>query len=247
MSDIPNNVIFAVDVDTDIVTTFDDDSGNANGLLALPGPPGLAGDLLLACEHGTRQVTRRLGDSAPVVVADAFEGDRLNSPNDVTAADDGTLYFTDPPFGVADNLRELDFQGLYRVDPAGVLHLEDSTMFRPNGLALSLDGQTLFVADSGAGLINTFSVGVDGALTGRTLLRDDIPVADGLVLDDAGNLYVASSLGVVVIREDGSDVGIIPVPENPSNVAFADDDRRTLYITARTSLYRVRLGIPGRP
>ncbi|MGH3765918.1 MAG: SMP-30/gluconolactonase/LRE family protein [Pseudonocardiaceae bacterium] len=239
-SDIPANTINELQLPA-TVTVFRKPSGAANGLGVDPQ------GRLIASEGDNRRVSRTLADGAVVTVADRWQGKRLNSPNDNVTRSDGTVYFTDPPYGLpAGQARELDFQGVFRVDPAGMLHLESSDMNRPNGAALAPDGKTLYVDDTAAGLVRKFPVRPDGSLGPPTTFA---PAAegDGMAMDDAGNLYVATSGGVQVFKPDGTPWGTISVPERPSNCTFGGRDRKTLYITAQTSLYRVPLQVPGLP
>ncbi len=225
------------------VTVFRMPSGKSNGL-------GLdAQGRLIASEHDNRRVSRTLADGTVVTVADRWQGKRLNSPNDNITRSDGTIYFTDPPYGVpAGQARELDFQGVFRVDPAGTLHLESLDMNRPNGVALSPDEKTLYVADTEDGLVRKFPVRPDGSLGPPTMFVPSTGGGgDGMAMDDGGNLYVTTNAGVMVYKPNGMTWGTIPVPEVSTNCTFGGADRKTLYITAPTSLYRVTLGVPGLP
>ena len=240
-SDIPANTIYEL-TPPDTIVSFRNPSGNANGL---------AFDTqgrLLAAEHGNRRVSRTEGNG-PVAVADAYEGDRLNSPNDVAVRSDGTLYFTDPPYGIDEAQRELQFNGVFRVAPGGALtaEWEGDLSSRPNGVALSPDEQTLYVADTAAGSVRRYDVAVDGSLSGEAVFTADAPNADGMAIDSAGNVFVTTSAGVRVFAPDGSLWGTIAVPRVPANCAFGGADRKTLYITARQGLYRVSLPIAGQP
>jgi sugar lactone lactonase YvrE len=241
-SDIPADAIEELQPPA-TVTVFRRPSGAGNGL-------GLDPQVrLIVSEGGNRRVSRTLGDGSVVTVADRWQGKRLNSPNDNITRSDGTTYFTDPPYGVpAGQVRELDFQGVFRVDPAGTLHLESMDMNRPNGVALSPDEKTLYVDDTADGLVRKFPVRPDGSLGPPT---NFVPATggggDGMAMDDAGNLYVATNAGVQVYKPNGATWGIISVPEVPSNCTFGGPDRKTLYITAQTSLYRVTLKVPGLP
>ncbi len=221
-------------------------SGNSNGLaLDKDGQ-------LLAAEHGNRRVSRSPIDGAPVDVATEYETKRLNSPNDITVRSDGTIYFTDPPYGIDPADAELDFHGLFRIPAAGgapIVEWQGAVdANRPNGLVLSLDESLLYVADSVDGAVQRFAVATDGALTMEDApFIDDIQSPDGMELDTLGNLFIAAADGVRVYAPDGKLWGTITVPQQPSNVAFGGDDYRTLYITARTGVYQVQLANPGRP
>ena len=237
-TDIPSDRIYVFDGTA--VSVLRMPSGNANGL-ALD-----RAGALIAAQHGTRSVTRD-----GVAIAEMFEGMRLNSPNDVIVAADGTIYFTDPPFGINDNERELDFMGVFRIAPGGTLTAEHRGALteRPNGIALSPDGTTLYVADSSSERrLFTFPVMAGGALGPREIFTEISGSGDGLAIDEAGNIFVAAVTGVEVFAPDGTKWGTITLNDmQPSNVAFGDADHKTLYITARTTLLRVRLANAGLP
>ncbi len=223
------------------VTIFRTPSGKSNGL-------GLdAQGRLIASEHDNRRVSRTLVDGTIVTVADRWQGKRLNSPNDNITRSDGTIYFTDPPYGIpAGQQRQLDFQGVFRVDPAGTLHLESRDMNSPNGVALSPDEKTLYVDDTADGLVRQFPVRPDGSLGPPAMFVPSTGGGgDGMAMDDKGNLYVSTNAGVTVYDPSGTTWGTIPVPEMPTNCTFGGPDRKTLYITAQTSLYRVTLTVAG--
>jgi len=217
-------------------------SGKANGLAFDP-----AGRLL-ACEHGSRRVsiTRRDGSVEPL--ATHFEGKRLNSPNDVVARSDGSVYFTDPPYGVEARERELDFQGVYRIGADGELTLLADDFVKPNGLCFSPDESVLYIADTELHQVRAFDVAAGGSLErGRIFFQVDAPEQlrpDGMKADAEGNLYVAGFDGVWVIAPDGRRLEVLRLPVRPSNLAFGDDGR-TLYITARQFVYRARTRHPG--
>lgn len=236
-TDIPNERILKFDVATGKAEIMRSRTGRANGLAFD------AKGRLHACEGGNRRVTRPEGDKA-VVLADAFEGKKLNSPNDLDLDEKGGVYFTDPRYGKRDDL-EQTLEGVYYVNPDGkVLRVIDD-LKRPNGVVLSPDGRTLYVADNAAGAIFAYDVKDDGTVgKGREFARAQGP--DGIAVDTQGNLYAAARDGIRVWDKAGKALGTIEVPETPSNCAFGGKDRRTLYVTARTSLYRIPLNVSGR-
>jgi gluconolactonase len=240
-SDIPADTIHQLQPPA-TVTVFRMPSGRSNGLGLDPQ------GRLIASEGDNRRVSRTLADGTVETVAERWQGKRLNSPNDNITRSDGTIYFTDPPYGIpTGQARELDFQGVFRVDPAGTLHLESRDMNRPNGAALSPDEKTLYVDDTADGLVRKFPVRPDGSLGPPTIF---VPATggggDGMAMDDAGNVYVTTNAGVTVYNPSGMPWGTIPL-EVPTNCTFGGPDRKTLYITVPTSLYRLTLKIPGVP
>lgn len=212
---------------------------------------------VIACEHGGRRVSRAEPDGTVVTLADRYRGKWLNSPNDVVVKSDGTIYFSDPPYGLAPphgpsvQEQEQPCNGLYRITPDGALELLIDDFDRPNGLAFSADESVLYVDDSPRRHVRAFDVRPDGTLANSRVLADmDHPQPgspDGMKIDTAGHLYVAGATGVWVFEPDGTCLGVIVTPERPANCAWGDDDRRTLYITARTSVYKVRTCVPGLP
>lgn len=229
------------------------------GAVRHPGPGnrsnGLAFDSqgrLVFCEHGGRKLSRMEKDGQFVTVVDRYQGNRLNAPNDLVITPDGSIYFTD----IRRNLPrgeepEIEFSGVYRLRPNGELQLIDDEMDVPNGIAFSPDRKTLYVADTRRQQVWAFDIGTDGSPVEKRLFADtnptwDQPAAlsrpDGLKTDDKGNVYVAVvETGVWVFDKNGRHLGVIPLPEQTTNVAFGDADARTLYITAGTGLYRIRL------
>lgn len=245
-TDLPADRIHALAANG-TVRVFREPSSVANGLEVDPQ------GRLLAAEHDSRQVERRRSDGTWVTVASTFSGNRFNSPNDLVARSDGTLYFTDPEWGIVDQLqnRELDFNGLFRVDPTGTVTVEWQTPWvghpdtpRPNGVALSPTEDTLYMADDRGARIIVFDVASDGRLTERTQWSI-CQGPDGLAVDTAGNVYAGCSDGVYVYRPSGPLWGQIPLTTSASNVTFGGTDLRDLYITSRTEVLRVRLLQPG--
>lgn len=242
-SDIPANTIYKWHP-SGTVTTFRTPSGNSNGLTYD------RQRRLIACEHSNRRVTRTEKDGTITVLADRYNGKRLNSPNDVVVKSDGSIYFTDPPYGISPDQQEQEVNGVYRLSPKGELTLLVSDFDRPNGLAFSPDEKRLYIADSSnRSHIRVFDVKPDGTLeNGRlfaTLKTGEEGVPDGMKVDTKGNLYSTGPAGVWIFSPDGTHLGTIRFPEVPANCAFGGRDGRWLFVTARTGLYRIRLKVPG--
>lgn len=220
-------------------------SGEANGLtLDLHGR-------LLACEHGNRRISRTELDGSVVSLAERYEGKRLNSPNDIVVRSDGIVYFTDPPYGIQPQQQEQPVNGVYAVWPDGAMELVADDFVRPNGLAFAPDESVLYIDDSGRRHVRALDVRSDGTLTNSRVIADmDHPQPgspDGMKIDVEGHLYVAGATGIWVFEPDGTWLGVLVTPEKPSNCAWGDEDRQSLYVTARTSLYRFRVKVPGLP
>jgi gluconolactonase len=210
---------------------------------------------LVLCEHGNRRITRLERDRSRTVLADRFEGKCLNSPNDLVYDSRGVLYFTDPPYGLLrqdeDPRKELPFNGIFRV-ANGELELLSTDLDHPNGLAFSPDETVLYVANSSLTRRKwaRFEVTSDCRLGAHDVFYDlgDFPepaAPDGLKLDVRGNLYGAAAGGVWIFSPAGRHLGTIRVPETPANCHWGDRHGKTLYITARTSVYRIRLLVEG--
>ena len=206
-------------------------------------------------EHGNRRVVRIEKNGAVTVLADRFEGKRLNSPNDLVYRSDGTLFFTDPPFGLPkafdDTRKELPFSGIYSLKD-GKLRLGAKDLTGPNGLAFSPDERFLYVGnwDEKKKVVMRYEVHEDGSLSHGEVFFDmtNAPgddALDGVKVDVQGNVYVSGPGGLWILSPEGRHLGTIVGPEHPHNLAWGDDDGRTLYLTAQTGLYRVRLRIPG--
>ena len=237
-SDIPANRIYKWEEGKKSIV-FRDPSHHSNGLTYD------REGRLLSCEHGSRRVTRTLDDGSIEVLADHFEGKRLNSPNDLVVAQDGTIYFTDPPYGVEEDQRELDFQGIYRIDPAGKLHLEHKGFKKPNGIGLSPAGKTLFVADT-EDTLYSFPVHANATLGNpKPFENPRLEGGDGLSVDKQGNVWATGSGGIWVYDKNGEYIGKLDTPEGPANCCFGGKDGKDLYITARTSVYLVKTKVEG--
>ncbi len=263
-SDPNKNVIHRFDPLSGEVSIFRTKSGYSGaggvpiGEYHQPGSNGLALDpqgRLTICEHGNRRITRLEPNGSITVLADRYEGARLNSPNDLVYRSDGTLYFTDPPYGLPkvydDPRKELPYSGVFCVYN-GRLKLVSTELKGPNGLAFSPDEKHLYVDnwDEQRKVVLRYDAGPDGELSNPVVFVDLTSIKgeicfDGLKVDTTGNVYVSGPGGVWVFSGAGRHLGTISPPEIPANFAFGDDDRRTLYMTARTGLYRVRLNVPG--
>ena len=223
---------------------------------------------VVAAEHDGRRVTRVADDGARTVLAEQFQGKRLNSPNDIVVRSDGSIYFTDPPYGVQPSTpgvprpagwwtrpipgKEQAANGVYRIAPDGTLHLLVDDFALPNGLAFSPDESVLYIDDSAHKHIRAFDVRPDGALSNSRILldmaSDDPGVPDGLKVDLSGNVFCTGPGGVWVCRANGTPLGRIVLPELPANLAWGEDGS-VLFLTARTSVYRLatrtRGALPG--
>ena len=211
---------------------------------------------LVSCAHASSDVTREEHNGSITILASHYGGKELNSPNDVIVKSDGAIYFSDPTYGRMDGfglLREqdLDFQGVYRIDPdSGEVSLLASDFGQPNGLTFSLDEKQLFINDTDHGHIRVFDVADDGSISGGDVWA--VPEGqgdggcDGMKLDSEGNLYCTGPGGIHVYASDVTALGVIQVPEVTANFTWGDDDLKTLYMTASTSLYRTRVKIAGR-
>ena len=245
-SDIPNDRVLRWDETTGAVGVFDHPAGYANGRTL-----DRAGRVV-SCHHGHRHVARTEHDGSITVLASHHEGRRLNSPNDVVERADGTIWFTDPSYGI-----DSDYEGhlaqseigachVYRVDRSGEMDVVADDFERPNGLAFSIDEQQLYVSDSRRRHIRRFAVDDGGALSGGDVFADcDAGTFDGLRLDSCGRVWAAAHDGLHCFDPDGTLLGKLHVPEVASNLAFGGPQRNHLFITATTTLYSLRLKVTG--
>jgi gluconolactonase len=259
-SDPNDNRIYrwSPDLGTSVFRTKSGYSGADIGEYRQPGSNGLTLDghgLLTIAEHGNRRITRLEKNGAITVLADRYDGRRLNSPNDLVYKSDGSLYFTDPFFGLPnferDRRKEQPHAGIYRL-ANGRVQLLSTELKGPNGIAFSPDERFLYVAnwDEQKKVVVRWNVNADGTLgKGQTFF--DMTSApgeealDGLKVDRDGNVYVSGPGGLWILSPQGRHLGTLRTPELPANFAWGGDDGRTLYLTARTGLYRIRLNVPG--
>ncbi|MGO4387034.1 SMP-30/gluconolactonase/LRE family protein [Microvirga sp. 2YAF29] len=253
-SDVPNDRLMRFDETSDTVSMFRSPSGYANGnTVDRQGR-------LVTCEHGNRRVTRTEHDGSITVIASHHDGKRFNSPNDVVVKSDGSIWFTDPAYGI-----DSDYEGhkaeseigachVYRVDPNdGAVRIAADDFVRPNGLAFSPDEKILYVVDTGATHVDdgprhirAFKVGDDGSLSGGNVFATCTEgLFDGFRLDEAGRIWTSAGDGVHCFETDGTLIGKILVPEGVANVVFGGVKRNRLYICATTSLYAVMLPVNG--
>ena len=205
---------------------------------------------LILCEGDNRRVTRRATDDRFEVLVDRFEGKRLNRPNDVVCRSDGSIYFTDPGLRVPLAEREVEHAGVYRIAPDGAVSLVADFEY-PNGLAFSPDERLLYVANTRwAQYIHVLELDADGRMARRRIFADMSSdetdgVPDGMKVDVEGRVYCTGPGGTWVFAPDGARLGVIRTPEVPANLAFGGPDLRTLFFTARTSVYTLRAKVPG--
>jgi gluconolactonase len=254
-SDIPNNRMLRLDDCDGSVSVFRHPSNNSNGNT-------VDGEYrLVTCEHQSRRVTRTEHDGAITVIAERHGGKRLNSPNDVVVKSDGSIWFTDPPYGILYDYEggraesEIGANQVYRVDGAsGAVTVAASDFDKPNGLAFSPDEKFLYVADTGASHrtggnrhIRRFAVSGDGATLGASKVFAECTAGlfDGFRLDTAGRIWTSAGDGVHCYEPDGTPIGKIRIPELVSNVCFGGARLNRLFICGTTSLYSVYLAVNG--
>jgi len=228
--------------------------GKKEEVIALGDPDGNTFDRrhrLIDCASVLRAIIEVTPDGKYEVLADRFEGKRFNSPNDVIVGPDGAIYFTDPTLDlVAGEKQEIPFQGVYRLDEKGNVRLLTRDLTQPNGLAFSPDGKKFYVDDSERRNIRVYDVNTDGSLSNGRVFgeepggkNDGVP--DGIKVDTNGNLFATGPKGIWVWDAKGNHLGTIVMPEQPANLTWGEKDYRTLYITATTSVYRLRTKTKG--
>jgi gluconolactonase len=231
------------------ITTFRKPSNKANG-----NAYDRSGQII-TCEHATSRVTRTEADGSITLLASHYDGKELNSPNDVIVKSDGSIYFTDPTYGRLEYYgvpreTELEFQGVYRIDADdNSLSLLADDFAQPNGLCFSPNETRLYVNDTEAGHIRVFEVNDAGGLSGgdvwAVVTGDGDGAPDGLKVDADGNVYCTGPGGIHVFADDSTSLGVIKMPEVAANFCWGDPDMKSVFVTASTSLYRVRTKVPG--
>ena len=264
VSDVAARIHYRVALPGGETTVVRTDSGEANGsTFDLKGR-------LVTCEQDARRVVRTEQDGSLTVLADSYQGKRLNRCNDIVGHSSGSLYFTDPDKYLDESERELGSSALFRLMPDGRLELLATDMNYPNGLAFSPDESLLYASNTRPDPhLHVYDVRADGTLTNsrvfaempyvpaepgatfvtpRGVIRPAVEkggVPDGLKVDVKGRIYCTGPSGIWVWEADGTYLGLITLPELPASLAWGDDDRRTMYVTARTSVYRLRVKTPG--
>ena len=247
--DIPNDRMLRWDEATGRTGVFRHPAGYSNGnTLDAEGR-------VVTCEHGNRRVSRTEHDGSVTTIADRVDGKRLNSPNDAVVRSDGSIWFTDPAYGI-----DSDYEGhraeseiggchVYRVDGAsGACRIVADDFDRPNGLAFSLDEQALLVADTRVNHIRRFAVGADGTLTDAGVFAEcSAGVFDGIRLDTSGQVWAAAGDGLHCFASDGTLIGKLLIPETVSNLVFGGPKRNRLFVAASTSIYSILLNVNGAP
>jgi gluconolactonase len=250
-SDIPNNRMLRYDETSDQISVFRQPSANSNGNTVD------RWGRLVTCEHSGRRVSRTEHDGKITTIAESWQGKRLNSPNDVVVKSDGSIWFTDPTYGIDSDYEgdkaesEIGKSQVYRVDPAsGEVEAVITDMIQPNGLAFSPDESRLYVSDTGRSdnpvHMRVFDVGAGNRLSdGRPFANCTAGVFDGFRLDDQGRIWTSAGDGIHCYDPDGTLIGKIKVPEEVANCVFGGIKRNCLYIAATTSLYMIRLMVNG--
>lgn len=260
-SDVPENIVYGWKPGETKAAEFLKPSGMTTPTAGFreQGSNGLALDAqgrLIVCQHGDRRVARFVGEGKFETIADRFEGKRFNSPNDLAIRRNGDIYFTDPPYGLEglnkSPIKELPFNGVYRVDTAGKVTLLTKEVGFPNGIAFSPDEKTLYVADSGETKLYAFDVQEDGSVANKRLFFDAAPLkapdrkgsCDGLKVDARGNLFATGPGGVLILNQQGKHLGTILTGQATANCGWGDGGD-VLYMTADMFVCRILLATKG--
>ncbi|HJO12490.1 MAG: SMP-30/gluconolactonase/LRE family protein [Gammaproteobacteria bacterium] len=234
-TDIDNNRVHRLAANGDISIAYAP-SNNANGLTL-----DLNGNLLI-CEQSGQRITSMDANGNITVVADSYNGRPFNSPNDVWAHPDGSIYFTDPRYRFPEGEPPQDGEHVYRISPDhNTVTRMAANLSKPNGIVGTEDGRTLYVADTQLRKVFKYSIGADGSLSNREEFADQ--GSDGMTMDQNSNVYMTWGGGVTIYNQAGEAIEFIQAPQNPANVGFGGADGRTLYMTARTGLYSVRMNV----
>jgi len=258
-SDVVGNVVrqWAPDGKVTVILQPGGYDGNSLPAGGFVGPNGMTAGkdgAVLLCQHGNRRIVRIASDMKVTTLVDKFGGKKLNSPNDLVFRSDGSLYFTDPPYGLPkqddDPAKELKFNGVYRL-AGGKLQLVIKDLTRPNGIAFSPDEKTLYVANSDPErkLWMRYDVAANGSVSNGKVFADataekEDGLPDGMKVDSLGNIYATGPGGVWVFSPEGKHLGTIKPPETPANCGWGEDGK-SLYLTARAGLYRIKLAVAG--
>ncbi|MAI69315.1 MAG: gluconolactonase [Rhodopirellula sp.] len=244
-TDIPNAKIHLLSEKSNALSTFTSESGHANGILVD------ASNRILVCQMDGRVVQYDADTAKYEVLADKYEGKRFNAPNDLIVDKVGGIYFTDPLFRAPQPLPQ-GIQAVYYINPRGKVSRLTDDIAAPNGIALSPDGKRLYVIPSRQAEMLVYDVTGPGKIAnGRVLCRlkqpqgKDNTGGDGMAIDVEGNLYITTNLGVEIFSQAGKHLGLVAFPQQPANVTFGGADRKTMYVTARTGLYRIAMPIAG--
>jgi gluconolactonase len=258
-SDVPGNVVREWSPDGGVVERlrpggYDGNSLPPGGFIGPNGMTAGPGGSVMLCQHGNRRIVQIGPDMTIKTLVDHFEGRKLNAPNDLVYRSDGTLYFTDPPYGLPlgddDPMKELPFNGVFKLS-GGKLELIIDDLTRPNGIAFSPDERTLYVSNSDEKRRTwmRYDVAADGSVRNGHLFFDatadnESGVPDGMKIDVQGNIWATAPSALYVFSPNGTHLGTIKPPEDPANCAWGDDGR-SLYITAETGLYRLKTLVNG--